>query len=314
MANTVNSQRILWKKAFGSSFKSRLIKVTVSLITIPFIILGILATGHGILSIFNSDNIPTGIFIAVGLSLFGLGLLIHWAMNKALARHLLSEEQAATQHDGSFYWKKGWTEGRIPDNTRRVTFMLTTSAVAWNLLAWTCFIFTLNHPFSYASKIPFLAGILPTTALLLGYFALRKFRAYKRYGTTSFVPTTLPAYIGEDLTGYIEAPKPLNTDKDIKIKLRCLKATSHGVGMHRTVKEKLLWEGKQTVAGAALQHHYNPSHIPILIHIPKHCQPTYEANYRNQIHWKLFVKAKVPGNVPYKAQFEIPVYEPKEMN
>ncbi len=289
--------------------KTRIFHVFFKVLLLPFYLLGFLLCGTGFLKKGANNPLEGNTEVVGGVSLLLIGFGMNYFYKRATRSPSLENQQIPNTAQ-NFYWKKGWTEGRIPDMTCRAATILGICALSWNILAWGTYFWVTTEEFPYISRLSSIASILPISAVALAGLAFYYYWRFRTYSTTYLTPATLPIYIGENFFGYIQTPKPLTTQQDIVLKLRCIKAKHYATGAYRTTREHLLWEGRQILSGVALQESAHPDRIPVNITIPGFCEPTYGANARETVVWRLVAQAKNPGKVGYYASFEIPVYKP----
>lgn len=290
------------------SLKIRLLSSLLKTFAVPFYLGAVLLAGTGILNHLAHNLLERNTEFLGSIMLLIVGLVITYINRKLFSNTEFTEGDEFLSNSASkFYWKKAWSEKKIPDSSKSTVIILGICAISWNILSWGTYIWVYTQDFQYTSKASSIAFILPLTAIILGAIAFYYYLRYRLYKISYFIPAALPFFLGETLIGNILLGKPLETDQDILIRLRCIEAKHSSAGVYRTKQEKVLWEGKQILNGTAVQQSANPLEIPVSIYVPETMKPTFQASCIKTIYWKLMVSAKVPGKIAYKASFEIPV-------
>jgi hypothetical protein len=207
-------------------------------------------------------------------------------------------------------WKPEWAASSIKDENRNSGWALLLFGLFWNTIAggmtWAIW-----HDPGPRGPQHFFILLFPAigTAVLIGgiYGLLRR----RRYGVAVFELATLPAPPGRALAGHVVVSTGLEPDREMSIRLRCLRRTVTGSGKNRKTHETTLWEDQRRIPGAIRSG--EGVKIPVAIPIPPDALPTDERNSSDRVLWRLEVRSESPG-VDFLAQFEVPVFRTEESN
>ncbi len=181
-----------------------------------------------------------------------------------------------TLHPGQpWLWKPEWAASSIKDENRNSGWALLLFGLFWNAIAggmtWAIW-----HDPGPRGPQHFFILLFPAigTAVLVGgiYGLLRR----RRYGVAVFELATLPAPPGRALAGHVVVSTGLEPDREMSIRLRCLRRTVTGSGKNRKTHETTLWEDQRRIPGAIRSGECVK--IPVAIPIPPDASPTDAAH------------------------------------
>ena len=217
--------------------------------------------------------------------------------------------QQAEHPSEPWLWRKDWSSGRIPSQTRGNTVGSWIFAALWNAV---------SAPMLYlipreAAKNPAaLIGLLfPIVGIFLVIHAVRQTLAYFEFGKTYFEMAGVPGVIGRNLKGMIQARFPHSPDHGIHLRLSCVNRVTTGSGNSSSTWEHILWRDEADLTPAQIYPGPAGTTIPVDFHIPWGSVASENTNPRNQTLWLLEAMADVPG-VDYHDIFEVPVFRTQQ--
>ncbi len=204
-------------------------------------------------------------------------------------------------------WREDWTAGRVKSNTKSSMVTAWIFAIFWNMVSWPPTIFALPGALRQKGANSLFLLIFPAAGIVLLIYAIRKTIAFAEFGKTCFEMASVPAVIGRDLKGSIQARFPHSPDHGVQLRLSCVHRYVSGSGNTSTTNEEILWRDEADLNSNQLYPGPIGMTIPVSFHIPLDAQTTDNRTPRDQIIWQLEAIAKVPG-VDYHDVFEVPVF------
>jgi hypothetical protein len=245
--------------------------------------------------------------IIAGVLLFIAGAIIVGVF-KGYAR---MKERAASEEANPmspWMWRADWANRRAESSNKN-------SEILYWILCIFCNGITIPVMISF---FPALARAWQPQALVALAFglggaglltqAVRVSIRQRRFGKTYFEFNSLPFMPGDRVSGRIQLKMDVTAERGIDLRLVCLRRTVTRSGEDSTTSETILWEGDQNVPGGALAPGPLGRAIPVDFAIPSDAYVTDQEDTRDQVIWRLFAQAEVPG-VDYKDSFEIPVFK-----
>jgi hypothetical protein len=240
------------------------------------------------------------IFSGIGFGFMFLGV----AGNRKYSRQL----QVQAEHPAEpWLWRDDWAAGRVKSNTKGSMVTAWVFAIFWNLISWPPTIFALPNALREKVASAFVLLLFPAAGIVLLIYAIRKTLAFAEFGKTCFEMASVPAVIGRDLKGSIQARFPHSPDHGVQLRLSCVHRYVSGSGNNSTTNERILWRDEAAVNPGQLYAGPAGTTIPVSFHIPLDAPPTDNRTSRDQFVWQLEAIANVPG-VDYHDVFEIPVF------
>lgn len=208
--------------------------------------------------------------------------------------------------DAPWLWRKDWAESRALSNHRNTIYGW------WIGTVLTSMLFV---PMAAINLPPLLRSSDPKAFLLLGFCllpallllgALRATIRRETYGKTYFEFASLPFSPGKRLSGQIHV-RLTAAEHGIDLRLSAIRRIVTGSGKNQSISEAPLWQQQKNLPQASLITGPLGTSIPVDFEIP---EDAYETNHevpRDQVLWRLYAQADVPG-VDYKDDFEVPVF------
>lgn len=240
------------------------------------------------------------IFSAIGFGLMSIAVF----GSKRYKRQMLLQAEHPTE---PWLWRADWAEGRVKSNTRGNMIGGWVFAIGWNLVSTPVAVLVLPRALQQKGPVVLLALIFPAVGVYLLIRAIRLTLAYFEFGKTCFVMATVPAVIGLELKGMIEARFPRSPDHSVHLRLSCVHKVTTGQGDSRTTQETIVWRDEADLAPGQLFAGPVGTTIPVAFRIPRDAHPTEKMSSHEEFVWLLEALADVPG-VNYHDAFEVPVF------
>lgn len=251
-----------------------------------------------------------GIFVVVfGGAGFGI---MFWGIKSIFGSKKINKLQNAFPGQ-PWFQKEVWREGIIKSSSKGGLIFSIIFATFWNAIAIPVPIIILTKEVEKGQPMIYLVLLFPLVGVLLVLWAIYAIIKWKKFGESYFRMDNVPGLIGGKLSGKICTTVNIIPEDGFHIKLKCINRYETGSGKNRSTRENILWESEQVIARELLYQDLTRSEIPVLFAIPFSEKPTDESNSRNEIIWKIEVKASVPG-LDYSSEFEIPVFKTDESN
>ena len=284
--------------------------IFLSLFALPFAAAGLFAVSTGMQRIAAGGPKEAYPLVLGGLvfSLVGFGLLagVFFGTKKMKVLTRLSAENPASP----WMWRADWAQGRANSKTQSTLVTAWTFAVVWNLISAPILFLVPREQFQRDPKT-LVAFLFPAVGIGLLVWAVRETLAWLEFGKTCMDLATVPAVIGRELRGNIQARFPRPPEHGIRLKLSCVNRIVSGSGNNHSTSEKILFRDERAVSPSELCPGPMGITIPVAFRIPLDARPTDTNNPRNSISWLVEADADVPG-VDYKDVFEVPVFRTKD--
>lgn len=204
-------------------------------------------------------------------------------------------------------WRDDWAAGRVKSNTKTNVVISWIFAAFWNLISWTITAFALPDAIKQKGPHAYFMLIFPAIGICMLIYAIRETIAFLEFGKTCFEMASVPAAVGRELKGSIQARFPHSPDHGIHLRLSCVHRYVTGSGNNTSTNEQILWRDEAELNPGQLCVGPVGTTIPVSFHIPRDAQPTEKLNPRDEFLWLLEATASVPG-VNYHDVFEVPIF------
>lgn len=216
-----------------------------------------------------------------------------------------------------------WAKGRIPYSAKGSARLLWISVFGYHAFLGLLVAFRWNDIWSHLKNSPFLAIpsslIFPFGSMISLYIAIRKTIQWKKFGTSTFVMSSIPGVIGGKLEGTVQTRLKEIPKKGFSIVLSCvllrrIEKQYYDKGSKKTrteIRQEVLWQDEQKVPRDKVEIGLGGISIPVSFSIPSDSEES-DLFWREdqKIEWYLSVSAKLPG-VDYEGEFEVPVFRTK---
>jgi hypothetical protein len=199
-------------------------------------------------------------------------------------------------------WRKEWQERKIPSTSTRLAIFFWCFGLFWNAIAIPTGILALPE-FQAGNKLAALAFLFPLIGLGLFGKAIYETWIVFKFGTSYFLPETLPGVIGGSLKGVVQTHRRFPQESRFQIRLRCINRRSSGDDTF----ENTLWQEELIDVYQQASLDSGRTTIPVQIQIPRNNRSTESDILADQILWRLEATCDTPG-LNYKAQFDVPVF------
>jgi hypothetical protein len=208
----------------------------------------------------------------------------------------------AAHPDQPWLWRADWAAGEIHSSPRAKAILFVLLAVFWNFCTFAALASMRNNIDPNRAKIIGWLMLFPVVGIGLLFVAMRTLIQWRIYGESIFQLKLVPGTIGGALEGIIRCAHPLPPMRPVKLHLSCINRVRGGDGK---INDVPIWSDQVDVTtdGAG--------DIPVAIYIPSGCRPTATEPLDNRVTWKLIVSSPAKS-VPYRAVFEVPIFETSE--
>lgn len=274
----------------------------------PFALFGLWALGQAWQQLMApSGNTPFWYPLIFGAVFSAIGFGLMSAVFFGSKRYKKQLRVQAEHPSEPWLWRADWADGRVKSNTRGSMIGAWIFAIFWNIVSMPIAFLALPNAVRQKGPGIWIALIFPVAGVFLLIRAIRQSVAYAEFGKTWFAMASVPAVIGRDLKGTIEARFPHSPDHGVHLRLSCVHKVTTGSGDSRTTHETILWQDEADLNSAQLCPGPVGTTIPVAFHIPLDAHPTEKINPRDEYLWLLEALADVPG-VNYHDIFEVPVF------
>jgi hypothetical protein len=208
----------------------------------------------------------------------------------------------AAHPDQPWLWRADWAAGQIHSSPKAKAIFFVLLAIFWNFCTFSALASLRTNVDPDRAKITAWLMLFPLIGFGLLLTAIRALLQWRVYGESTFQLKLVPGTIGGALEGIIRCSHPLQPTRPVKLHLSCINRVRGGDGK---MTDLPIWSDQfeVTTDGASV--------IPVAIYIPPGCRPTATEPLDNRVTWKLIVSS--PANpVPYRAVFEVPIFESSE--
>ena len=292
--------------------------VVLTLFALPFALGGLAAMSQAIRMATSTNGNPQYWVVALFGLVFtsiGCGLIFVAFYGK---RMLQSKQRLQAEHPSEpWLWQADWAQGRVKSKTRGNTIGAWIFAVFWNVVSMPVAFLSLPKLLAQGALQQknalgiFVVLIFPVAGIYLLIRAIRQTIALHEFGDTWFEMSMVPAVIGRELKGQIQARFPHTPDHGIHLRLSCVHRVTTSSGDSSTTSENILWRDEADLNSGQLYPGPNGTAIPVTFKIPLDAHPTEKINYRDEFVWVLEALADVPG-VDYHDIFEVPVFRTQQ--
>lgn len=253
------------------------------------------------------ERLATYTLLGVLFSGVGFGLLFAAGWSR---RKIRAEQARMSELPGQpWLWKSEWASGKIRCESSSELIAATIFASIWNLVSCPI-LFIVPGEVLDKKNYPALLGLLfPLVGAGLLVWVARAFLHWRRFGKAEFHVDDLPGKIGGTLRGEVLFPTIIETGDPVVVRLICEKRTVSGSGKSRKTRTSILWEEEYALDPTGIETETTGhTRIPVRFSIPEDCKETDETRPDNSIHWKLRIRASVPG-VDLDSWFTVPVFQ-----
>jgi hypothetical protein len=295
-----------------NSRTNKLGTVVLTLFALPFALGGLAAMWQAIHMATSVNGNPQYWVVALfGLVFTGIGCgLIYVAFygNTLLQR----KQRLQIEHPSEpWLWQADWAQGRVKSKTRANTIGAWLFAIFWNVVSMPVAFLTFSQIAKQKSAVALIVLVFPILGVYLLIRAIRQSIALFEFGETWFEMSSVPAVIGRELKGQIQARFPHSPEHGIHLRLSCVHRVTSNSGNSSTTSERILWREESDLSASQIYPGPTGTTIPVLFHIPVDAQPTEKINFRDEFVWTLEASADVPG-VDYHDIFEVPVFRTQQ--
>ncbi|WP_072396703.1 hypothetical protein [Hyphomicrobium sp. CS1GBMeth3] len=281
-------------------------------------LVGLLTLWSGARGFLAGDfSLPMALFLVAMGSIFttiGFGFFYFRFVKKPLWD--AEERRLAARYPGQpWMLRKDWAARRIVHSNAGVAALLW----IWNIGWWggIAFIGTVNRAKieaalaeSWGSWI--VAAIFLGAGLLGLHFAFAATRTYWRFGRTTLLLDSLPAYFGDRFRGTVEARLTGRPANPLKAELVCerlewIRQLSGGKKTSKLKVEELV-RASAEIPPSRLLVSRRSVRIPVEIDLPERGLESSLDSQGNGIRWTLHVETTAPDANMFACAFEVPVY------
>ncbi|HEY7884375.1 MAG TPA: DUF3592 domain-containing protein, partial [Cellvibrionaceae bacterium] len=228
----------------------------------------------------------------------GLGILLY-----ALLAPLDTLKTAGA--DKPWLTRRDWASPDIKCNGKVLLWGSLGFAVFWNLIAIPVGIKCVEE-FTEGNTAALIGLLFPLVGAGLVVWAVKEWRAYKRFGPAPLQMDPYPGSIGGQVGGVIEVTLPYDNTVGFVTKLGCFEVYYTRSGKERKRHEKLLWQSEGFATTRATGISANKTRLEILFNVPENLPPSQVPSNRYHL-WRLTVTADLPG-ADFNRSYELPVF------
>jgi hypothetical protein len=294
----------------GTDRSSKIGIVIIFLFALPFAAFGVFALSaaiHQLVTGVGDGPIWLPLLFGVIFCGVGFGLMSVVVFGSRMYRHDL---QLQAEHPSEpWLWRKDWASGRVQSQTRSNMIGAWIMAALWNA-ASAPILFIIPRQ---AAKNPavLIGAIFPVAGVYLLLRAIRQTIAYMEFGKTYFEMASVPAVIGRELKGMIQARFPHSPDHGVHLRLSCVRRITTGSGNSSSTSEHIVWRDEADLESGQIYPGPAGTTIPVNFRIPWDAEASEKRSPRDATVWLLEAIADVPG-VDYHDIFEVPVFRTQQ--
>jgi hypothetical protein len=279
---------------------------------VPFVTVGVVHLGQALFQAARGDWGGAAFLALFGLvfGLVGVGGIV--GAMKVRRAAVTADARRSARPETPWLWRADWAQGRIEDSNRSTMVAAWLLAGFWNLISLPSAFFAVRQALRDESYALLWALVFPAVGLGLLTWAVHATLRFRRFGVSRLELGAVPAPIGRSLRGTVVATGALDARERLRVTLTCVRRVTTGSGKNRSTSERVLWQEEQQVQGRQSRSAQGMiTSIPVEFGVPADAEPTDASNSRNQVVWRLAVRADVPG-VDYGSTFEVPVFRTAE--
>ena len=284
--------------------------VIIFLFASPFAAFGIYAFSMAIRQLVTGEGTsPVWLPLLFGVVFSAIGFGLMSVVVFGSRRYRCDLQQQAEHPSEPWLWRKDWAAGRIPSQTRSNMISAWVMAAFWNAVS-APILFIIPQQ---AAKNPavFIGALFPVAGVYLLVRAIRQTIAYMEFGKTYFEMANVPAVIGRELKGMIQARFPHSPDHGVHLRLSCVRRVTTGSGNSSSTSEHINWRDEADLDSGQVYPGPSGTTIPVEFRIPWDAEASETRSPRDQTVWLLEAIADVPG-VDYHDIFEVPVFRTQQ--
>jgi hypothetical protein len=248
----------------------------------------------------------------MGATFAVIGLLIMAAGFGVIKGSKRLQATQAAYPDQPWMWRKDWAQGRAQGQTAGSAMATWVFTLLWNGISFLPVYFFFTRGLSEKKPIVlFFVAIFPLIGIFLLFLAIKQTMRLARYGRTSLQLQTLPAPLGRNLKGTIDARLPYPLPHGINLALSCVNRVTTGSGDSQSTSDHIFWQEKKTLGSEQIMAGPAGSTIPVEFEIPRNQPSTNTQNVSNEILWLLRAEADIPG-VNFDETYQVPVFETRD--
>lgn len=275
----------------------------------PFAGAGLFTLVSGLKKLIGGD-IKTGIPLCIfGLifSTVGFGLMIGTVIGRKKMKR--AAELQARYPDKPWMTRPDWAAGKIKSSAMAQSYAFLFMGVMFTGIGGMATVFALPEVWQKHNYAALLVLLFPVVGIGLLLAFLNAWRSQRRFGDCYFELAQIPAPIGGVLEGMIETGHPLALEKELDLKLSCVRRVVTGSGKNRNTSEFPLWQNEKVYSPQASLSTTGSGQtgIPVHFKLPGD-QPECYSQGNESVVWRLEAKSKMHGP-GFRALFELPVYK-----
>lgn len=229
----------------------------------------------------------------------GLGMLLYSLLKP------VDKVDSADGREKPWLTRRDWASDNVKCNGKALLWGSSVFALLWNLIAIPVGINCLLE-FNKGNTAALVGLLFPLVGAGLLVWAIKEWRAYKRFGPAPLQMDPYPGSIGGQVGGVIEVNLPYDREVGFSVKLSCLKIYYSGSGKNRKRREDLVWQDEGYATTRATGISGNKTRLEVLFDVPEDLpESQVPSNYYHL--WRLTVKADLPG-ADFNRSYEIPVF------
>lgn len=235
----------------------------------------------------------------------GYGLIVAGFIGK---KRLQRDAELKARHpDQPWRQREDWAAGEVRSNARPTMFFSLIFATFWNLISLPLLFLLPEEILRKGNRLAALGLLFPLVGAGLLVWAVRSVIRVRKFGNPSLQLQTLPATVGQRLSGVVHTGKLLRPEQGFTLTLDGVNRRTTGSGRNRSTSEQIVHQESRPVRPEELGRDASGTTIPVRFAIPGDAPPTDDSDPDNRILWRLTVTAELPG-VDYASSFEVPVF------
>jgi len=276
----------------------------------PFCAVGIFMTVNGLRAAIAGEWGEAATSLVFGLVFGGAGFGLLAALFRGRKKQQELERLQGEHPSEPWLWRSDWAAGRIEGSSRAKLYMAWGFALFWNLISYTVApVAVVDGYLRQGEALALVALVFPLVGAGLLVWAIRMTIRHRKFGVSVFRMPEVPGVIGRKLEGVILTNTLVRPDDGFHVTLSCVNRITTGSGKNRSTRENILWQEERQIGQA---HQVGrATAIPVAFRLPRNVRQSDSTEARDQIIWRLEVRAAVPG-VDYHASFDVPVFRTPE--
>ena len=200
-----------------------------------------------------------------------------------------------------------WKNGSIKSDAKSGMYGVWFITSFWNLMSYTAAIPATIDVFQKQNYMALVSWLFPLFGLGLLYWAIKKTKEWKRFGTTLLTMDPYPGSINGHVGGHIQLNMPYDPKLKYKVTLNCVYSYSSGSGKNRSRHQTVKWQdqgyAKVKPAGQNI-------FLQFCFDVPDNLPISEEVSDSYHL-WRLDLESEMDGT-DLNRSFEIPVYNTQQ--